>query len=261
MDLSDDLIFGFIKSKDQFPVNFNDAWQWAGYNDKWTAKRSLLNAGFLDGTDFRFFRNSAEKSGRGRPSEEILLTVDCFKSFAMMAGTERGKEVRAYFLRCEAELKRRIEEERLNHRERVLKAVVNPKATTWRPRYEKDFFDEAYRVTGWQRPNSGHPPCMGNFINETVYNYFPEGTPDELRKVNPRNSSGGRSRKHHQHLSTSLGLPILSYQQGMVMAAMRLSPDANPKRFRQNLHKACGGSYQIELPLDELDELDADGTV
>ncbi len=252
MDLNDDLILSFIQSKDRFPVNFDDAWRWVGYSQKGMAKRALLKAGFIREIDFQVFCRNAKNLEGGRPSEEILLTVECFKSFAMMAGTERGKEVRAYFLRCEAELKQRIEEEKLNRRDRVLKAVVNPKAAPWKPRYEKDFFDEAYRVTGWQRPHSGHSPCMGNFINETIYNYFPEGTPDELRKVNPRNSSGGRPRKHHQHLSENLGLPILSYQQGMVMAAMRLSPDASPKRFRQNLRKACGGSYQIELPIDEL---------
>lgn len=258
MDLSDDLIFSFIQSKDQFPVNFDDAWRWVGYSTKGNAKTALESSGFIEGLDFRFFMNAHKKSGRGRPSEEILLTVDCFKSFAMMAGTERGKEVRAYFLRCEAELKKRIQEEKLNHHQRVLKAVVKPDGSQWQRRYEKDFFDEAYRVTGWQRSRSGHPPCMGNFINGAIYNYFPEGTPDELRKVNPRNSSGNRSRKHHQHLSGSIGIPILSAQQAAVMAVMRLSPDASPRRFHQNLRKACGDSYQIELPIDELDESDVD---
>ena len=41
----------------------------------------------------------------GRPSEFIKLTIDCFKSFGMMAGTEKGKEIRRYFLMCERQLK------------------------------------------------------------------------------------------------------------------------------------------------------------
>ncbi|MBW4469245.1 MAG: hypothetical protein KME45_03170 [Stenomitos rutilans HA7619-LM2] len=45
--------------------------------------------------------------GGSTHSEQIYLTVDCFKSLAMMAGTDRGKEVRQYFLNCERDLKSR----------------------------------------------------------------------------------------------------------------------------------------------------------
>ncbi len=34
-----------------------------------------------------------------------MLTVDCFKAFCMMAGTEMGRQVRAYFIECERALK------------------------------------------------------------------------------------------------------------------------------------------------------------
>lgn len=34
-----------------------------------------------------------------------MLTVDCFKSLGMMAGTEQGKKIRRYFLECERQLK------------------------------------------------------------------------------------------------------------------------------------------------------------
>lgn len=33
--------------------------------------------------------------------EKIELTVECFKSLGMMAGTEKGKAIRKYFLECE----------------------------------------------------------------------------------------------------------------------------------------------------------------
>jgi hypothetical protein len=34
-------------------------------------------------------------------TEQIFLTIDCFKSLGMMAGTEQGKVIRKYFLECE----------------------------------------------------------------------------------------------------------------------------------------------------------------
>jgi phage anti-repressor protein len=252
MEFTPENVFALVSSKEEFPVDFDDAWQWIGYTRKSAAKEALLIAGFLEGIDFRFLQNTLQKSMRGRPSEKIFLTVDCFKSFAMMAGTEHGKEVRKYFLCCEADLKRRIEEDQRCERDRVLRAVVSENYSRWEKRYENHFFDEAYRITGWERPERGHPPCMGKFINENVYDRFPEGTTAKLQHVNPKNSSGRRFRKHHQHLTQNVGLPILGYQKGITIAVMRLSPDGNPKRFSHNMNKACGGPIQIELPfMDE----------
>lgn len=169
MDLSSDIVFSLIRSSEQFPVDFEDAWQWIGYTRKNNAKSSLLTSGFVDGTDFRILLNSQQNSKVGRKSERIELTVDCFKSFCMMAGTAKGKEVRAYFLECEKELKRLISEEKNLRKERVLKAVINESHTIWEKRFEDDFFEEAYRITGWKKPKKGHPPCMGQLINETIY--------------------------------------------------------------------------------------------
>ena len=40
-----------------------------------------------------------------RAKEVICVTVDCFKTWAMMANTPQGKQVRLYFLECERQLK------------------------------------------------------------------------------------------------------------------------------------------------------------
>lgn len=45
-----------------------------------------------------------EKAAKVR-LESIYLTVDCFKTWAMMANTAQGKVVRRYFLNCEKQLK------------------------------------------------------------------------------------------------------------------------------------------------------------
>ena len=135
----------------------------------------------------------------------------------------------------------------------IVKALVSEEYTKWQKRFEDEFFEEAYRINGWNRTSSGHPSCMGRFIKKTVYNHLPDGTTEKLEQVNPRTEKG-RKRKHHQHLK-NLGLNVLGTHKSAVLAVMRLSPNDNPSRFQQNLQKALGSQIQLELPfLSDLDE-------
>lgn len=85
-------------SGEQFPVDFNQAWRWLGYSTKQKGFLKLTK-NFDEGLDFLTKR--LKTSTGGRPSQSIRLTVDCFKSLGMMAGTEQGREIRKYFLECE----------------------------------------------------------------------------------------------------------------------------------------------------------------
>ena len=110
MEFSESLALALLESDQEFPVDFDDAWQWIGYSRKdhgksalgWDSKTKTWKGPFVEGLDFS--RSSGKSSG-GRCPELIMLTVDCFKSLGMMAGTEKGKEVRRYFLECERKLK------------------------------------------------------------------------------------------------------------------------------------------------------------
>ena len=128
----------------------------------------------------------------------------------------------------------------------VVNALVSESYTAWQKRFEDNFFEEAYRITGWKRTKSGHPPCMGKFIKKTIYEYLPNGTVEKLEEVNPRLKSG-RRRKHHQHCK-ELGLSVLGHQKSAVLAVMRLSPNNNVDAFQRNLLRASGGQIQLELP-------------
>jgi phage anti-repressor protein len=88
----------YVDSDEQFPVNFDDAWQWLGYSSKQKAKNKLSN-NFDEEIDY--LTKWVKTTQGGRPSEYICLTIECFKSLGMMAGTEQGKIVRKYFLECE----------------------------------------------------------------------------------------------------------------------------------------------------------------
>jgi hypothetical protein len=121
-----------VQSNEEFPISFDEAWQWAGYTRKDSALR-MLTANFKAGSDFcstqmrsknteivgngdfccsemssknaltdENTKDVKQKSGRGGHNVvEYYLTAECFKSFCMMTGTEKGKEVRQYYLQIE----------------------------------------------------------------------------------------------------------------------------------------------------------------
>ncbi|MCC5646382.1 antA/AntB antirepressor family protein [Nostoc sp. CHAB 5824] len=95
------LASSLYESDDLFPIDLDDAWQWLGYTKKQTCLDNLKDD-FTDGVDFL---RAGIKSSGGRPSEVYLLSVDCFKTLGMMAGTKQGKIIRGYFLKCERELR------------------------------------------------------------------------------------------------------------------------------------------------------------
>jgi phage anti-repressor protein len=105
--ISADLVFSLCQSQSQFPIDFEDAWGWIGYSRKDSAKRALLSCGFVEGIDLHI---NVELGTLDDPNPEecIMLTVDCLKMWAMMAGTEKGRETRIYFLQCERKLKQLI---------------------------------------------------------------------------------------------------------------------------------------------------------
>jgi phage anti-repressor protein len=105
--ISADLVFSLCQSQSQFPIDFEDAWEWIGYSRKDSAKRALLSFGFIEGIDLHIEVESMEGKF-GTPEEYITMSVDCLKMWAMMAATEKGRETRIYFLQCERKLKQLI---------------------------------------------------------------------------------------------------------------------------------------------------------
>lgn len=87
---------------EQFPVDFDIAWQIAGYSTKQKAQNKLKY--LKDGEDF--LTNRLKSSTGGRPSKLIEMTCDAFKHFCLLAETEEGHLIRQYFI--EAEKKWRI---------------------------------------------------------------------------------------------------------------------------------------------------------
>lgn len=61
----------------------------------------MLDYGFIEGEDF--ISILGESTG-GRPSIDYVLSIDCAKEISMLQRTEKGKEMRKYFIECEKKL-------------------------------------------------------------------------------------------------------------------------------------------------------------
>ncbi len=141
MTFTQELADELYNSDEQFPVDGELAWQWLGYSRKDKFTNMLLN-NFEENIDYGKFSPSRGRTPQGgHPSDLFLLTIDCFKMIGMMAKTEKGKEIREYFLNCERQLKDRIKSDRIPAFTPELLAAAR-------------FFEDSYQPWALENPGS-----------------------------------------------------------------------------------------------------------
>lgn len=108
-----------------------------GFAHKKNAKRTLEN-NFTEGEDYKITvfprehnivslpteQNLEHKNVGSRPEETILLNIDTFKNLCMMAKTQKGKEIRKYYVKLENIYNEIIKEE-IEENERLLEEQKN----------------------------------------------------------------------------------------------------------------------------------------
>jgi len=267
MDFSEDAIFGIIRSTDPFPIDFDDAWRWIGYSSKQKAY-DCLKLNLEEGLDFsteRLKNRISEENPRkkGRPGKTIYLTTDGFKMFCQSAGTDKGKQVRRYFVECERQLKQRLKAEQQNKQTHQIKDYVLDKALPWnttqsgeRP-FVPEFYEHLYRIRGgeWlkRNPRLGQKPgCVGSWTNQFVYDFFPGSVPKAL---NEQYKSQEGSHRKYEFLTKIKGRSHLLLHMASLLTVMRVSPDDNWSRFLANVQKAFPNPDDISAIQLEFDFL------
>jgi hypothetical protein len=129
---------------------------------------------------------------------------------------------------------------------KILAEYISPLLLPWTRRFPHEFFQEVYRLHGWEfKPGSmKHPQYVGKFINKYIYDPLPPGVLDELKRQLPKNEGGNRRAKLWQLLSVDTGIPHLDRQLTTVITIMRLSPDK--ASFERNFQALF--SKQPQLP-------------
>ena len=98
------------------------------------------------------------------------------------------------------------------------------------------------------------PQVVGRYTNDIIYDRLAPGILDELRKLNPKLSTGRRKVKHHQWLTEETGHPALDRHFSGVMALMRANFDWS--HFKRSLERAYPKiGTQLALRFLEDDEM------
>ena len=278
MELTSEIIFSIIQSEKEFSVDFDDAIEWWDCKTKQgkpVRKDNLvrkLTTDYYKDVDYHLLKNEEmveRPQGGGLSADKYYLTLECFKMMGMQVSGSRGREIREYFLKCEAELKCRLELERQQNaqcsKKQLVAAMVSEDVVSRKSKFSDEFYKMLYRKRGrgWETrdPKKFRPPCVGTWTNQTVYDRMlggtePGGVKDTLDKVNPRRENGTRKDRHHWHLK-ELGEFHLNTHLYALMAIANTVRDGDWDRFIEKIDQAFPNDEALQLTLwDILEEME-----
>ncbi len=99
------------------------------------------------------------------------------------------------------------------------------------------------------------PAFVGHWVNNIVYSRLAPGIVKKLKEINPRNESGNRRNKHHQHLTEDHGIPELREHLSKTMVLMDAA--ANNREFERLLNRSMPKyGDTMQFPLDDLTKVE-----
>lgn len=130
--------------------------------------------------------------------------------------------------------------------QRLLAAYISKEFLPWTKRFPDQFYIEMFRLKKWQYRGKAKSPLVGKITNDIVYEQLPEGVLDELRSRTPRSeTSGYRTKKFHQSLTSDTGIPHLDKHISAVIALMKASD--NWEQFEKLFNKAFNKPVQLDF--------------
>lgn len=125
-----DDFFGLYKPEDKynFSINIEAIAKW--FNMRKDTIKDTLTDSYTKNVDYKVIKNPP--TGKGKPSETILLTPKCFKLMAMQSKTKKAVQVREYYYELEQVLDQYKEyiikglEDKIKTLENNQKPKINP---------------------------------------------------------------------------------------------------------------------------------------
>ncbi|WP_315120959.1 antA/AntB antirepressor family protein [uncultured Clostridium sp.] len=105
--LTNELIPVYRNEKGHKLVNARELHEWleSGQDFSTWIKSRITQYGFVEGIDFTSFHNIVEREIGATKRIEYIITLAMAKELSMIERTEKGKQARQYFIKCEEKLK------------------------------------------------------------------------------------------------------------------------------------------------------------
>ncbi len=118
---------------------------------------------------------------------------------------------------------------------KFLSAYVAKEIRQWVRTFPRSFFQQICRLKGIPFPEDMRlPQYFGHIINDLVYDRLAPGVKDELQRVNPIATKGGRRKhKHFQWLTENIGNPKLLHHLGVLDGLAHGFGDGEYDRYYQ----------------------------
>jgi len=87
---------------DDYPINLENVFKMIGFANKGNAMKTI-KSNFTKDEDYKIalFHTEKRKNEGGFNKEDVMLNVDTFKNLCMLAKTDKGKEIRKYYVKLE----------------------------------------------------------------------------------------------------------------------------------------------------------------
>jgi hypothetical protein len=148
--------------------------------------------------------------------------------------------------------------------QKILAKYIAAELQPWLKTFGEGYYYQIYRLKGWDWnkyavDRKNHPWAVANITNRIVYEKLPVGVLESLATLTPKNASGNRTERLHQHLTPEEGRTHLLKHLGAIEAMMEQynngdwegAVHAIDKRFPS---KRIGPQLTLEIPLQTADK-------
>jgi phage anti-repressor protein len=103
-----------------YPINLENVYRMIGFANKGNAMKTI-KSNFVFDEDYKvaLFHTEKRKNEGGFNKETVMLNVDTFKNLCMLAKTDKGKEIRKYYVKLE-NITHRILKEELEYKSELI---------------------------------------------------------------------------------------------------------------------------------------------
>ena len=132
-----------------FPINLEHVFKMIGFANKGNAMKTI-KSNFVEDEDYKTSFLPKEKSSwGGSGKDEIMLNIDTFKNLCMISKTDKGKEIRKYYVKLETIYNELMKEE-LEEQSKKIKQLEN------KPETEGFYKNNGYIYLIKDNSNIGH---------------------------------------------------------------------------------------------------------